>query len=310
MRVGIVGAGSVGSTIAYSITTAGLASHIVLTDQNVDKAAGEAMDLLHCAAFIPPVDITGGDLSACRGMDVVVVTAGSKRRPGELRTDLVRRNIAMCREIAPPLAAANPDAVFVVVSNPVDLLTLFFLEHSALPPSRIMGSGTLLDTSRLRHLLSRHFAVDPRSVHAYIIGEHGEGSVPYWSDARIGGLTVEEFADAAGVRLDREKKNELFRAVLTAGQEVIQRKGATFYGVAQTVVRILTAVARNEGSILTVSVELDGFLGLHDMALSLPVIVDRSGVRRTLHPSLDEEEAASFLKGAAALAETARDVEL
>ncbi len=308
MNIGIVGSGSVGATIAYSIAVAGLAKRLVLADALVEKAEGEAMDLAHCAGLIPPLEVVGGEIGVCRGLDAVVITAGARRRPGELRTDLVRRNADVLRQIARPLAEANPDAVFIVVSNPVDLLTLHFLRQGGVPRGRAVGSGTLLDTSRLRHLLSLQLGVDPHNVHASVVGEHGPGAVPVWSRAQVGEIPLDVFAAQAGVVLGAQQKHDLFERVIGAGQEVIKRKGATYYGVAQTVLRILTAIARDERRILTVSVDLDGFDGIRDLALSLPVVVGREGVVRTLDPHLSPEEAEQFRSAVPTLRALAAEV--
>jgi L-lactate dehydrogenase len=310
MKISVVGAGSVGATIAYSIASKGLASKLVLVDKITEKAVGEAMDLKHCASFIPPVEVNAGDLDLCKDMDVVVITAGTKRRPGEDRTDLVRRNIGVFRELAGPLAEANPKAVFLIVSNPVDLLTLHMIRHSKLNSMQVIGSGTLLDTSRLRYLLAERFDVDPRNVHAYIIGEHGKGSVPVWSHTQIGVLPVDDFAKQSGVPFGDEEKQAVFERVLSAGQDVIQRKGATFYGIAQTVLRILTAITRDEQSILTVCTDVGGFCGVENMALSVPVVVGRRGAESVLDPQLSVEESRRFKQAAKKLEGIASEVGL
>ncbi len=308
MRIGIVGAGSVGATCAYSIATSGIARELVLVDKIEAKAEGEAMDLRHCAAFIPHTRVRSGSLEACEAMDIVVITAGSKRRPGEARTDLVRRNVSVFGDITGPLALTNPGAVFVVVSNPVDLLTLYALRHTGLPPGRVLGTGTLLDTSRLRHMLAQRLDIDPRNVHAHIIGEHGAGSVANWSRAMVGGQPLRSFCDDAGVPMDGEIEAELLQRVLTAGERVIRRKGATFYGIAQSVLRIVTAIARDESRVLTVSCDLGGFAGVRDMALSLPAVVGREGIERRLTPQLAGGELVAFRAAADRLSALAREV--
>ena len=310
MKIGIVGSGSVGATIAYSIASTGLASRIVLVDMIASKAEGEVLDLGHCAAFIPPVRLSHGDIDACKGMDVVVVTAGVKRRSGEQRTDLIQRNLSVCKDIASPLAAANPDAIFILVSNPVDLLTLYWLKHSGVPSGRIIGSGTLLDSSRFRYLLSQYFSIDPRNVHAYIIGEHGVGSVPVWSHAAIGTVSVDDFASQVGLDFSDTRKQKIFEEVLSAGKHVIERKGATFYGIAQSVLRILTVISRDEGSLLTVSTEIDGFGGERDVALSVPVVVGRGGIRQVVKPQLNDDELSAFTTAAKHLKALAEEVGL
>jgi L-lactate dehydrogenase len=308
MKIGIVGTGSVGATVAYSIAISGLASRLVLMDAALEKAIGEAMDLEHCASFIPPVEIEAGGIELCRDMEAVVITAGIKRKPGENRTDLIRRNLEVFREISLPLSRANPEAVFIVVSNPVDLLTLYLLRHSSLSTKQVIGTGTLLDTSRLRHLISKKILVDPRNVHAYVIGEHGMGSVPLWSCTQIGALPLDVYASQAGIRFGHEEKEALFARVLSAGQDVIERKGATYYGIAQSVQRILTAISRDEKSILTVSTDVSVLEGVEDVAMSLPVAVGRHGAEKPLKPRLAEEEMKRFLEAGSKLKGLAREV--
>lgn len=308
MKIGIVGTGAVGATIAYSVASSGIASRIVLADKLSAKAEGEALDLAHCAYFIPPVKIEGGNLDACRNMDAVVVAAGVKRRAGEQRTDLINRNIEICRAITAPLAEANPDALFILVSNPVDLLTLYWLKHSGVPRHRIIGSGTLLDSSRFRYLLSQYFSVDPRSLHAYIIGEHGAGSVPVWSQGQVGPVRLADYAEQAGLDFSDDRKQQVFEEVLLAGKYVIERKGATFYGIAQATLRILTAIARDEGSMLTLSTDVDGFCGLENVALSMPTVLGREGIRQVIPPRLDNTETDGFIKAGNSLKQIAKEV--
>lgn len=308
MKIGIVGMGSVGATIAYSIGMNGMASSLVLTDQMEDKAVGEGMDLRHCASFIPPVEVQAGGLDLCRGMDAVVITAGTKRRPGEVRADLIRRNLSVFQGISGPLARSNPEAIFLIVSNPVDLLTLFMIKHSGLASAQVIGTGTLLDTSRFRQQISEKLRVDPRNVHAYIIGEHGQGSVPVWSCVQIGVLPLDAYASQSGISLGDKEKVEIFGRVLGAGQDVIQRKGATCYGIAQSVLRILTAIVRDERSILTVSTDVARFGRVEDVAMSLPVLISRRGVQRALNPQLSDGEMESFRAAGAKLNSLAREV--
>lgn len=310
MKIGIVGSGAVGATIAYSIASDGMASKIVVADIDSKKAEGEALDLAHCAYFIPPVRIDSGDLSACREMDAVVITAGVKRRPGEQRTDLINRNIEICRSITKPLADANPNAIFILVSNPVDLLTLYWLRHSGVPQNRIIGSGTLLDTSRFRYLLSKFAHIDPRSIHAYIIGEHGAGSVPVWSSAMVGTLNLGDYAKLLGLDYSDEGRAKIFNEVLLAGKHVIERKGATYYGIAQSTLRILRAIFRDEGSILTLSTDVTHHFGMKDVAMSLPVVVGREGIHQVIPPALEEKESTAFTQAGESLKKIAADTDI
>ncbi len=308
MKIGIIGMGSVGATIAYSIAVEGIAHQLILCDRTEEKAIGEAMDLQHCASFIPPVDIEGGGIGICRNMDIVIITAGVKRHAGEHRTDLIRRNLIIFEELAHILPAENPNAIFIVVSNPVDLLTLFLLRKSGLPKNQIIGSGTLLDTSRFRHLLSNTFHVDPRNIHAYIIGEHGPGSVPLWSHAYVGAVPMDEYARQLNLTFSADDKDQILNDVLKAGQNVIERKGATYYGIAQTVIRILTAIQRDESSVLTVSTDTQGFGGITDIALSLPMIVGRKGIEHSAVPPLTSQEMALFQTAARSIQNLAREL--
>jgi L-lactate dehydrogenase len=307
MKIAIIGMGSVGSTIAYSIVIQGLASVLLMVDQDPDKSQGEMMDLQHCAAFVPPVDIDAGDLSQVRDMDVIVITSGVKRRQGEFRTDLINRNIQMMEKITNPLAESNRDAIFIVVSNPMDLMTLYMIKNSGLRPQQIIGSGTVLDTSRLRHLLSETFSVDARNVHAYIIGEHGETSVPIWSQAYIASIPINDFAAQTGITFGDVEKQDHFQRVVRAGADVIMRKGATFYGIAQSVIRILTAISRDEASVLTISADPKGYQGVTDVSLSVPAVITRGGVKRIIKPALTSKESALFLKSAETLRKLASD---
>ncbi len=251
--------------------------------------------------------IDSGDLSVCRDMDAVVITAGVKRRPGEQRTDLMNRNIAICREITRPLAESNPNAIFILVSNPVDLLTLYWLKHSGVHKNRIVGSGTLLDTSRFRHLLSRYTHVDPRSIHAYIIGEHGAGSVPVWSSAHVGTVNLSDYAKQVELTYTAEERKKIFGDVLAAGKNVIERKGATYYGIAQSTLRILKAISRDEKSILTISTDVSGHYGLEYVAMSLPVVLGREGISQVIAPRLDEVETAGFVNAGGNLRKIAEE---
>lgn len=309
MKIGVVGAGSVGATIAYSVVSRGLASKLVLADQDERKAEGHAMDLRHCAAFIPPVEIFSGAVSTVRGMDVVVVATGVRHRPDEDPAAHMRRAVEATRAFAAPLARDNPAAVFIVVSEPVDLVTLSMIRHGGITPGQVLGTGTLLDTSRLRHMISARFGVDARNVHAFIIGQQGAAhAVPVWSRAVVSAMPLDEFTRQGGLAFGPEDKRQMFEQVTGAGQEIVQRKGATFYGIAEGVVRIITAIARDERSILTLSVDVAGFEGVWNLCLSLPVVVGRRGIVRTLAPQLSAEESDAFRAGVEPVRELARQL--
>jgi len=248
------------------------------------------MDLMHAVPFSDPVRVWAGGYEDVDGAAVVVLTAGANQRPGETRLQLLGRNAAILREIVPQVIARAPDAILLMTTNPVDVLTWATLATSALSPGRVIGSGTILDTARFRSLLSRHFGVDARSVHAHIIGEHGDTEVAAWSIATIGGMPIAEFQAASGRVLDRESRERIVTDTRRAAYEIIERKGATYYAVAAGVVRIIQAILRDESTVLTVSSRLTGSYGLEDVCLSLPCIVNRSGIAQLLDPPLAAEE--------------------
>lgn len=292
-RVAIIGAGHVGATAAYALLLSGLASEIVVIDLDRRRAEGEALDLQHAVPFGDPVRVWAGDYDDVASAAVVVITAGVNQRPGETRLQLLSRNVAVLRDIVSRVMAVMPDAILIVTTNPVDVLTWAAIRHSGLPPPRVIGSGTILDTARFRARLGRHFHVDPRSVHGYIIGEHGDSEVPVWSLATIGGLHIDQYRDATGEELDEATRRQIVEETRDAASHIIERKGATYYAVAAGIVRILQAILRDESTVLTVSSLIDGAYGIRDVCLSLPCIVNRDGIARVLFPPLaaDEEEA-------------------
>jgi L-lactate dehydrogenase len=293
-RVAIIGAGHVGATTAYALLLSGLAPEIVLVDLDARRAEGEAMDLMHAVPFSDPVRVWAGGYDDVEGAAVVVLTAGANQRPGETRLELLGRNAAILQEIVPQVIAKAPDAILLMTTNPVDVLTWATLSTSRLPAERVIGSGTILDTARFRSLLSRHFGVDARSVHAHIIGEHGDTEVAAWSIATIGGMPLADFQAARGRALDHETRERIVTDTRRAAYEIIERKGATYYAVAAGVVRIIQAILRDESGVLTVSSRLAGSYGLADVCLSLPCIVNRSGIAQLLDPPLADDELAAL----------------
>ncbi len=290
VRVAVVGMGNVGATFAYALLLSGLAAEIVLIDVNRAKAEGEAMDLNHTEPFAHPTKILAGDYRDCAGAVVTVVTAGAAQHPGETRLDLVKRNNEIFSHIIPEVARNNPDGIILIATNPVDVLTYISLKLSGLSPRRVIGSGTILDTARFRHLLSEYFDVDPRSVHAHIIGEHGDSEVPVWSLANIAGIRLADFGRASGVPYDQFQMDEIFKQTRDAAYHIIQRKGATFYAVAAGLMRIVEAILRDQHTVLSISSLVTGYYGINDICLSLPTIVGREGVEKVLHLELDERE--------------------
>jgi L-lactate dehydrogenase len=290
VRVAVVGMGNVGATFAYALLLSGLAAEIVLIDVNRAKAEGEAMDLGHTEPFSHPTRIWAGDYRDCSGAAVTVVTAGAAQHPGETRLDLLKRNAEIFANIIPEVARNNPSGIILIATNPVDVLTYLSLKLSGLPPQRVFGSGTILDTARFRHLLSEYFDVDPRSVHAQIIGEHGDSEVPVWSLANIAGMRLPDFAKAAGIPHDQFQMDEIFKQTRDAAYHIIQRKGATYYAVAAGLMRIVEAILRHQHTILSVSSLVTDYYGINDICLSLPTIVNRSGIEKVLHLELNPEE--------------------
>lgn len=287
-RVAVVGAGNVGSTFAYTLLLSGLASEIVLIDANKARAEGEAMDISHALPFTPSARVWAGDYDDCADAAITVITAGAAQKPGETRLDLAKKNAAIFQQIVPAASAGN--GLVLVATNPVDVLTYAALKQAGLAPHRVIGSGTILDTARFRYLLSRHFDVDAHSIHAYIIGEHGDSEVPVWSLANIAGLRLADFCAAHGVSLDAAHKEEIFSQTRDAAYHIIERKGSTYYAVGAGLVRIVKAILRDENSVLSVSSLMNGLYGIHDVCLSLPTIVNRNGIHRVLELQLTEEE--------------------
>jgi L-lactate dehydrogenase len=304
VRIAVVGTGNVGSTFAYAVLWSGLASEIVLLDANRARAEGEAMDLSHAIPFTRPVRIWAGDYADCAGAAVIAICAGAGQRPGETRLDLVMRNAAIFREIVPRIAEHNRDGILLVATNPVDVLTYVAWKVSGLAPARVIGSGTVLDTARFRYLLSQHFGVDPRSVHAHIIGEHGDSEVPVWSLANVAGVRLRDYCAACNVPHDTAAMEEIFRGTRDAAYRIIERKGATYYAVAAGLMRIVEAIVRNQNTVLPVSSLVSGYYGISDVCLSLPAVVNRTGVERVIPLPLDEAEVAGIRHSADVLKRT------
>ncbi len=302
-RIAIVGTGHVGATCAYALQLLGHASEIVLINAHRERAEGEAMDISHGSLFARPVRIWAGDFSDCRDADIVVLTAGASQKPGETRLDLLRRNAAIYQNILPQVVQYNRNAILIVVANPVDVLTHITLQITQLPATQVIGSGTILDTSRFRCLLSQHFGIDPRSIHAYILGEHGDSQVPVWSLANIAGMRLDEYARLNNKPLDDYSRHEIAQNTRQAAYEIIRRKGATYYAIAAGVVRIIEAIVRDENSVLTLSSLIQGKYGLNDVCLSLPSIVNRQGILETLELPLSPEEQTGLEKSARVLRE-------
>ena len=293
-KISIIGAGNVGATTAFALMQAPIAGEIVLVDIDAAKAEGEAMDLAHGISFLAPVKVHAGDYKEIAGSDVVVLTAGANQKPGETRLDLVRKNKTVFAQIVPQVMRYAPEAVLLVVTNPVDILTKYVHELSGLPKARVIGSGTVLDTSRLKGLLSDRTGIDARDVHTYILGEHGDSEMVPWSLTSIAGMSFDEYCQKFGSCCAEHDKvacrQGLLDEVRQSGYQIIERKGATFYAVALAVRRIVEAIVRDEHSLLTVSTRVAGMMGFPDVCLSLPVVVGNGGAIRVLEVDLPSEE--------------------
>lgn len=299
-KVVVFGAGQVGATICYALMISGLASTIVLIDSNSELSEGHVMDLNHGLSFVQPAKIYAGNYSDCKDADIVVVTAGAAQKPGETRLDLVIKNTEIFKDIIPNIAAQEPK-ILLIVSNPVDILTYVALRVSKYPMNRVIGSGTTLDTARLRFLLSRNYKVDTRNVHAYIIGEHGDSEVPVWSDANIAGLSLKEYSPASDKNSLEYERGEIFEQVKKAAYEIINRKGYTNFAIGLAVVRIVTSILRDENSVLTVSSLIDNYFDISDLCLSLPTILNKNGISRHIKINLDKDERQKLQASAEAL---------
>lgn len=309
-RVAIVGVGNVGATFAYALLLSGLAAEIVLIDANRAKAEGEAMDLNHTVPFSHPTRVWAGDFPDCTGAVVTVLAAGAGQKPGETRLDLVKKNAEIWKQIVPEITRKNRDGILLIATNPVDVLTYAAWKLSGLPAQRVIGSGTILDTARFRYLLSEHFGVDARSVHAFIIGEHGDSEVPVWSSANIAGMRLQEFCEAQGIPYDQRALNDIFLRTRDAAYRIIERKGATYYAVAAGLMRITQAILRNQNTVLSVSSLIRDYHGLSDVCFSLPTVVDRGGIERVLRLELDDAEIGKLRHSAEILKKTVQSLAL
>lgn len=307
-RVALIGTGAVGSSYAFALLNQGLTEEIVLIDLNQKKAEGDAMDLNHGLAFSPArTTIWSGDYSDCKDADIVVICAGAAQKPGETRLDLVEKNTKIFKEIVAEVMASGFAGIFLVATNPVDILTYAVWKFSGLPKERVIGSGTILDTARFRFSLGEYFDVDTRNVHAYIIGEHGDTELPVWSGVNVATRPVAEIIDHHET-YNWEDLDKLFLNVRDAAYQIIDRKGATFYGIAMGLVRLTKAILQNENSVLTVSAYLDDEYGQHDVYIGVPAIVNRSGIREVIQVSLSDEEKEKFGHSVSVLKKTMEKV--
>ncbi len=300
-KVTIIGAGNVGATCAYTLALSGTVKQLVLLDVNAAKAEGDVLDISHGIPLIAPIEISTGGYELVKDSDVVVITAGVAQREGETRLQLNERNQKIFASIADSLLPhIGDDTILLVVTNPVDVLTHYLQQYTKLPRERVIGSGTVLDTSRFRYLLSQHTGIDARDCYGVIIGEHGDSSLPVWSGVRVGGMGMEEYCLRCG-QCRGQNVHQIGDAVRHAAYDIISKKGSTYYAVAIAVRRIVECILRDERSILTVSVDLDGAYGLRDLALSVPVTLGRSGILRLTELPLTDDEFAALRRSAQAV---------
>jgi L-lactate dehydrogenase len=305
MKVGIVGAGMVGSAAGYALALRGTASRVVLVDLNTDLARAQAEDIAHAVPFASATVVTAGDYDDLKGAAVVILAAGVSQKPGETRLELLSRNAAVFRTVVAHVLAAVPDAILLVATNPVDIMTDIATRLSGLEPTRVIGSGTILDTARFRSLVGTHLGIAPQSVHAYVLGEHGDSEVLAWSAARAGSVPLRSFAAQVGAPLTDEVMARIDDRVRNAAYTIIAGKGATWYGIGAGLARIVRAIGGDEQAVLSVSVVTKEVEGIRDVALSVPRVVGARGVTAQLFPDLDAGEHAALERSARLLKDTA-----
>ncbi len=308
-KVAIVGAGFVGSSFAYALMIRGIASEIVLIDIDKKRAEGEALDLNHGLSFVRPVKIWAGDYSDCEAADIVVISAGTAQKPGQSRLVLTQANFEIMKQIVPQVTRYSSECIFLIATNPVDVMTYAILKLTGLPAKKVIGSGTILDTSRFRYVLAEHLKIDPRNVHAYIIGEHGDSEVPVWSLANVAGTRLREYCPLCGEKYDMEFLNSIFQKVKNAAYEIIELKGRTYYAIGLGLTRIVESILRNENAILTVSSLIQDYYGISDVCLSVPSIINREGIADILRLPLEENEVELLHKSAEVLKKAINSLE-
>ena len=298
-KVIVVGAGAVGSTFAYALAQKGLAEQICLIDANPDFAEGQALDLAHGLPFYPSVQIRTGDRSEYSDAQVIVITAGTKQTPGESRLNLLQRNAAIIEDIVDEIIAQKSQAVLIVASNPVDILTQVALKRSGWIKNRVIGSGTVLDSARFRYLISQHCNVDVSNVHAYILGEHGDSEVAAWSMTHVAGIPIDNYCPQCGNCRDwHGERDRIVREVKDSAYHIINYKGSTYFGIGMSLTRIVGTILQDQNSVLTVSTYLEGDYGLHNVCLSIPCVIGQGGVKRIVQTELYPEEQSALERSA------------
>ena len=290
----IIGAGAVGMACAYSMMIQNCFDELILQDTNTERLQGEVMDLIHGVPFVAPIDIQAGTVADLgQNADLVIITAGASQKPGESRLDLVVRNVAIFKSLIPDIVEYCPSATLLIVSNPVDIMTYVTLKLSGFPAARVIGSGTVLDSARFRTLLAQQMGIDPHSIHAYIIGEHGDSEVPVWSKANVAGMPI--YGNSAP---DNAALEEIFDRVKNAGYEILKRKGSTSYAIGLATTEIVKAILHGQERVLTVSSLVNDFYGIHDVCLSLPSVVNEKGVIKKVNLTLNDTEQQQLIHSA------------
>lgn len=303
-KVAIIGAGFVGSTAAYALFIDGVASEIALIDIKQEKAEGEALDLVHGSLFTPYTRINyGNEYNLCEGAEIIIVTAGANQKPGETRLDLSKRNILVMKDIINNITKFNTDCIILIVSNPLDVLTYYALKISGFPETKVFGTGTILDTARFRQLLSDYYGVNSQSVHAYILGEHGDSEFPVWSAANIAGIRLRDFE-----RYDKKALDGIFQKTKNAAYEIISRKGATYYAIGLAITKIVRTILTDQHEILPVSCMLDDYYGINDVCLSMPALLTKDGIKKRVHLPLDKGEQEQLKNSADVIKENIKNI--
>jgi L-lactate dehydrogenase len=309
MKTGIVGSGLVGATAAYALVMRGVGRRLVLVDQNRARAESEADDILHAVPFAHPLEVTAGDYADLVGCKVVIVSAGVGQKPGETRLQLLERNARVFKQVIPSILEHAPEAVLLIATNPVDVMTHIaarYAEESGVPSSRVIGSGTTLDTARLRSLIGRHLNVDSQHIHAYVLGEHGDSEVIPWSLVTVGGIPLEEFCTNGDVSICPDDYAAIDERVRRAAYHIIEGKGATYYGIGSAIARIVEVILQDERSLLTVCTPTDDVAGVKNVTVSLPNLVGGEGILKTFFPNLIETET-NALRASAQVVRSASD---
>lgn len=309
-KAAMIGCGFVGSASAFALMQSGLFSELVLIDANHDKAEGEAMDIAHGLPFAGQMKIYAGDYDDIVDAAVIIVTAGAAQKPGETRLDLVNKNVNIFKSIIPEIAKRNYKGILLIVANPVDILTYTAVKLSGLPENRVIGSGTVLDTARLKYALGEHLEVDSRSVHSFIIGEHGDSEIVAWSSTNVSGIPVNDFCELRGHFNHEEAMHRIADDVKNSAYDIIEKKGATYYGIAMSVKRICECIMRDEKSILPISSMMHGEYGISDICLSMPTVVGREGVETRVPIQLNEQEESALSASVEQLSKVAAQLDL